>query len=170
MNRQSGQFFLRERQSFTFPKKVYGNDHEIIDRVLKKYGSVERNLGVLLTGIKGSGKTVTAKKICDMSGLPTLIISEPYHGEAFIEFMTNDEIGDCAILIDEFEKIYNNRDDEDGDAGNEFLSVGFRTDNAEAKREALLAAGLEVSPMMRPNPQVRFFFVRDPAGVNVQFM
>ena len=123
LNRNSGQFFLRERQSFTFPSKVYGNDHEIVERVLKKYGSVDRNLGVLLTGIKGSGKTVTAKKICDMSGLPTLIISEPYSGEAFIEFMTSNEIGNCAVLIDEFEKIYNNGRGEEGDAGNEFLRI-----------------------------------------------
>ena len=55
-------------------------------------------------------------------------------------------------------------------AGNEFLSVGFRTEDVEAKREELLTKGLDVSPMVSPNPQVKFFYVTDPAGVKVQFM
>ena len=59
---------------------------------------------------------------------------------------------------------------EAADAGNENLSVGFLTEDVEAKREELLAAGMEVSPMISPAPQVKFFFVKDPAGVNVQFM
>ena len=56
------------------------------------------------------------------------------------------------------------------DAGNANLSVGFLTEDAEAKREELLAAGMEVSEITSPVPQVQFFFVKDPAGVNVQFL
>ena len=56
------------------------------------------------------------------------------------------------------------------DAGNEYLSVGFRTEDVEAKREELVAMGLEASPMVSPNPHVKFFYVKDPAGVRVQFM
>ena len=55
-------------------------------------------------------------------------------------------------------------------AGNEFLSIGFRTQDVEAKREELLEKGLNVSPMVSPGPQVKFFHVTDPAGVRVQFM
>ena len=55
-------------------------------------------------------------------------------------------------------------------AGNEFLSIGFRTQDVEAKREELLEKGLDVSPMVSPGPQVKFFHVTDPAGVRVQFM
>ena len=32
------------------------------------------------------------------------------------------------------------------------------------------ASGMEVSPIESPVPYVRFFFVKDPAGVTVQFM
>ena len=56
------------------------------------------------------------------------------------------------------------------DAGNAFLSVGFRTADAAKKREELIALGMEVTPMREPGPGTRFFFVKDPAGVNVQFM
>ena len=37
-------------------------------------------------------------------------------------------------------------------------------------REKLAALGMKVSPMESPAPYVRFFFVKDPAGVTVQFM
>lgn len=57
-----------------------------------------------------------------------------------------------------------------GNAGNENLSIGFQTENVEEKREEMLAAGFEVTPMISPMPGVKFFFVKDPAGVNVQFM
>ena len=40
----------------------------------------------------------------------------------------------------------------------------------EAKREEMIAAGFEVTPMITPMPNVKFFFVKDPAGVNVQFI
>ena len=56
------------------------------------------------------------------------------------------------------------------DAGNSFLSVGFDSGDVEKMREKLIGAGMEVSPMENPVPYVRFFFVKDPAGVTVQFM
>ena len=56
------------------------------------------------------------------------------------------------------------------DAGNQNLSIGFKTENVEAKRQELIDKGFEVTPIIIPNPQVRFFFVKDPAGVSIQFM
>lgn len=55
-------------------------------------------------------------------------------------------------------------------AGNESLSIGFQTEDVAAKREELIAMGIDATPMVSPNPQVQFFFVKDPAGVNIQFM
>ena len=55
------------------------------------------------------------------------------------------------------------------DAGNAHLSVGFRSEDAQALRDKLEAKGFAPTPMVRPGPQVQFFFVKDPAGVNVQF-
>ena len=57
-----------------------------------------------------------------------------------------------------------------GNAGSENLSIGFRTENLHKKREELIGLGLEATPIISPVPQVRFFFVKDPAGVKVQFM
>jgi lactoylglutathione lyase len=55
-------------------------------------------------------------------------------------------------------------------AGNENLSVGFLTEDLEKKREELIADSFEPTPMISPAPNVKFFFVTDPAGVKIQFM
>lgn len=55
-------------------------------------------------------------------------------------------------------------------SGNEHLSIGFQADSLDALRMNLEQDGLAPSPMISPMPQVRFFFVKDPAGVNVQFI
>ena len=99
-------FYLHVEEPFTFPEKMYGDDDNIIRRAITKFNSIDRNLGVLLTGLKGSGKTLTAKKLCVESGLPVIIIPQCYSGPAFIEFMTSSELGSCVVFIDEFEKLY----------------------------------------------------------------
>lgn len=56
------------------------------------------------------------------------------------------------------------------DAGNKNLSIGFQTEDVNQKYEELKAQDLDVSRMVHPVPNVAFFFVKDPAGVFVQFM
>ena len=55
-------------------------------------------------------------------------------------------------------------------SGNVNLSIGFKTGDVFTKHEELAAQGIEVTPMISPATNVHFFFVKDPAGVNVQFM
>ena len=57
-----------------------------------------------------------------------------------------------------------------GNAGNDNLSIGFQEKDIDAKREELVSMGMEVTPVISPVPQVQFFFVKDPAGVKVQFL
>ena len=52
----------------------------------------------------------------------------------------------------------------------EQISIGFHAEDLEAVREQLTAGGFAPTPVISPMPQVRFFFVRDPAGVRVQFI
>ena len=52
----------------------------------------------------------------------------------------------------------------------EFISIGFEVSDAEKYREELIAKGIEAGPMISPVPPVKFFFVKDPAGVNIQFV
>ena len=55
-------------------------------------------------------------------------------------------------------------------SGNQFLSMGYKTDDVVKMRETLMKKGYEVSEMISPMPQIRFFFAKDPAGVTIQFM
>ena len=50
------------------------------------------------------------------------------------------------------------------------VSIGFQTEDVTKKYEELRALGYDVGEMIRPSPHVQFFFVKDPAGLNVQFM
>ena len=50
------------------------------------------------------------------------------------------------------------------------ISIGFHTDDAAGFREELLKKGFQASEIVSPNPSVRFFFVNDPNGVQIQFV
>ena len=55
-------------------------------------------------------------------------------------------------------------------SGNQFLSLGYKTEDVVKMREMLMEKGYEVSEMVSPMPQIQFFFAKDPAGVTIQFM
>ena len=48
--------------------------------------------------------------------------------------------------------------------------MGYKTEDAVKMRETLIEKGYEVSEIVSPMPQIRFFFAKDPAGVTIQFM
>lgn len=58
-------FLQRLEDQFQFNYKMYGLETALIDRVLKTFKGTNGNLGILLNGIKGTGKTVTSKIICN---------------------------------------------------------------------------------------------------------
>ena len=91
------------------PPKLYQTkkDKMFIERVLQNYFRAGKNTtGVLLTGDKGTGKSVTAKVIAEKAGLPIIIIGpeteEKYLEEFFREFDTP-----VCILFDEVDKSFN---------------------------------------------------------------
>ena len=62
------------------------------------------------------------------------------------------------------------RDPEAERSGNQFISMGFGTEDAAALRSEYVAKGLDATELISPNPHVKFFYVKDPAGVRVQFI
>ncbi|MBQ4308986.1 MAG: VOC family protein [Lachnospiraceae bacterium] len=65
-------------------------------------------------------------------------------------------------------EIIENREAESIDS--EQISIGFHAEDLEETRRKLSESGFAPTPVISPMPQVRFFFVRDPAGVRVQFI
>lgn len=117
----TGQYYLIKKEDFKLPKKLYG-DHSEINRWLTSYRNNDKNLGIVLDGIKGTGKTITAQKLCIESELPVIIINQAYKGTTFIDFMSSPVINECIIFIDEYEKIYSNNVGAHNDS-TDFLSL-----------------------------------------------
>lgn len=99
-------FYLNEKENFQLPPKIYG-DTSITDRWIKSLKhNTHKNMGILLSGVKGSGKTVTAQKFCIDSELPTINVTDAWDGQNFIDFITSPDLGQFVMFIDEFEKIF----------------------------------------------------------------
>lgn len=112
-NEMSGQFFLEDSEPFQIPLKIYGKTNHYCDRIISAFHSRKGSsqVGTLLEGTKGSGKTLLAKLISNRSGLPTIIVNTPFTGEKFMRSLQ--EISQPAVIIfDEFEKLYDHEKQE----------------------------------------------------------
>jgi hypothetical protein len=97
-------FFLTDREPLDLPKKIYGETN-FPHRVLSAFNKLGKGMGVLLSGPKGTGKTVEAKQICAYSNMPVILVTEGYNDGAFAQFIENIKTP-SVFFIDEFEKIY----------------------------------------------------------------
>lgn len=99
-----GQFVLEKiGDQFQLPEKIYNLEEDFIQRVLKTYMGLDKNFGILLKGLKGTGKTIVAKLICNRLKAPVILVTKPWKDMAnFINSIDQDII----MLFDEFEKIY----------------------------------------------------------------
>ena len=107
-----GNLYYQAIQNFPKPGKIYGNYSSMADRILETYNSRSVSTGVMLTGEKGSGKTLMAKLIAtralETQGVPTIVISYPWHGEQFNKLIQ--DVPEAIIIFDEFEKVYHESD------------------------------------------------------------
>lgn len=110
LNEVTGEYFLRKQEDFTLPKVIYG-DTSVIYRWKQAFENTERNLGVLLSGYKGGGKTLIARQFCSIMNCPVIFITESYKGPNFESFISNPIFSGSIIFIDEYEKVYNEYED-----------------------------------------------------------
>lgn len=96
--------------NFVFPYKLYSLENEFVDHVLKTYENTIGNLGVLLNGTKGTGKTVTAKVLANRLNLPVIVLkSMGDRNQSMIEYLSSLNC-DCVLFMDEFEKNFEEKD------------------------------------------------------------
>ena len=104
-------FFFEKANFPDIPDIIYDNLEDKAHKILKTFNDRKGNTGVLLSGLKGTGKTLLAKQISILSGLPVISISQPYSNDDFISFINSID-QDCVIMIDEFEKVYSSEFDD----------------------------------------------------------
>ena len=96
--------------NFVFPYKLYSLENEFVDHVLKTYENTIGNLGILLNGTKGTGKTVTAKILANRFNLPVIVLkSMGDRNQSMIEYLSSLNC-DCILFMDEFEKNFKEED------------------------------------------------------------
>lgn len=144
-NSMFNQFYLDHVQDkFDFPYKIYGVETEFIQRVKKSWDNTRINMGVLLNGLKGTGKTVTAELICNEMSMPVILIQKHYDG--LVSFLNSIQ-QDVIIFIDEYEKIYDKYN-------NSLLSVmdgAFRTDSRKMFLLTTNELNIEKNMLQRPS-------------------
>jgi hypothetical protein len=111
-DQRSEQYYLEGIEDFVLPSKIYGNHDNQSERILSTFLNRPLTTGVLLSGVKGSGKTLLAKQTAMLAAeqdIPTIVINKEWCGEEFNSFIQSIQ-GPAIILFDEFEKVYNYQD------------------------------------------------------------
>lgn len=101
-------YYLQGVSDFELPAKIYSTLTKNVERIVQTYMNRPLSTGVMLSGEKGSGKTLTAKMVCKAlvaEGVPTILVNEPFHGEAFNQFIQAVP-GRAVVFFDEYEKVY----------------------------------------------------------------
>lgn len=106
VNSMTGDCYLNKvAEKFEFPYKIYGTEDAFIERVVTTYGLQSKNLGVLLSGLKGTGKTVCAKQTCNKLNLPIITVNV---NPASLPNFINSIQQECILFFDEYEKNFRN--------------------------------------------------------------
>lgn len=93
---------------------VFGSAVSRAEKVIHTYLTRDKKTGVLFTGQKGSGKTLTMNMIANIAisrlALPVIVIEDKFVGSSFVDFI--EDLGECVVIFDEFAKTYRGEDNE----------------------------------------------------------
>lgn len=155
MYSEIGGYYLQvaKDQKFELPSNFYGDVKNKAERIITTYESRACSTGVLLTGNKGSGKSLLAKLVCNTmidKGVPVIIVGDDHSDSEFHAFV--ETLGECVLFFDEFGKIYK------GDENQELLLSLF-DGNSLNKRLHLVTENLyyNINEYMLNRPG-RFFY------------
>lgn len=149
----TGELFLTYvQEKFQLPAKIYDTDVQLLNQAKTFYESdlMTKNLGILLAGVKGSGKTITSKILCNTLNLPVILVTAAH---PTLPLFLNDIKQDVLIFVDEYEKVFA--------APNESMLLTLMDGAMENgfKRVFLLTINeLHVSPNLLERPgRIRYF-------------
>lgn len=103
-------FSLLEAHDFEIPEtKIYGQHLDKVKKVLNSMDKMNRNLGVILSGDKGIGKSLFSKCLglkARKKGIPVILVNEYHEGIAnFLEEIEQT----VMMLFDEYDKTFDEK-------------------------------------------------------------
>ena len=103
-------FYLSQTENIQLKTKIYGEKTGIrTSRIINTFKDRIDNTGVLLSGIKGSGKSLQIKHISEVlrneHGISSLIVNTNMPIDTLTLFL-NEITEPIAVILDEFEKTF----------------------------------------------------------------
>lgn len=107
-------FFLEKQHDLEIKEdKIYGVHEEKANKVLNRFEKSRKNLGVILSGDKGVGKSLFARLLAQkaiQNGIPVILVDDFIPG---IDDFLNDIKNEVLVLFDEFDKTFAKSKDKD---------------------------------------------------------
>lgn len=100
-------FFLTSHEDLEVNEKIYGSIESRIDKVLKSFELTNRNFGIILSGKKGSGKSLFARQLSKAIKLPVILVTSYIPGISTFLAAIDQSV---MVLFDEFDKTFVNTD------------------------------------------------------------
>lgn len=159
-----GNCWLEDVEPFNYPDKIYDVNMELKGLVKKSFTEFKKNLGVLLTGNKGQGKSLTAKLICEEMKQPTILINKPIPQTVdFVKFFNSNIKQNYTLFIDEFEKSFKNTDsDSDSERPN---SGHHKQETFLSFMDGVLNNEHKILFLLTTNNSINEFFINRPSRI-----
>lgn len=133
-----GNFYLIDEQDkFALPEKIFNWNFHDYNYILHSIKMSSSNIGVILNGVKGTGKTLMLKRLCNELNMPVIKVDSMPTTDKTKEMMRwiDNSIKVSAIYVfDEFEKKF------DQSAQKEMLSFFDGVSDATIKRVFLITS------------------------------
>lgn len=107
-------WIFKRGEGFPPPPELVGDPLRRAEKILRTYQDRPNNTGVLLSGEKGSGKSLLARLVAQgglAQGLPVILVNKTIPGAVLDGLFS--ALPSAVVLMDEFEKVFDRDDQEE---------------------------------------------------------